>query len=147
MKLSLIGLGEFLDTKWMKKEKKLIAPNIIKFTEHFNKISNFAKTLIICSKNEDRPKRISFLVQVVKELLKLLNFSSSVAIYASFKTAAFNKLKEASYFKLTEEEKKVLRYHLFFLFLFLFLFFIFIFILNFYYFFFILFLFYFYFYF
>ena len=81
--ISFVDIEFFSNVKLRKyfiEKDKMLA--VRAWVEQFNKINAFCRTSLVVSRNtKERQERISFWVEVLKELLNLNNFLSTNAIY------------------------------------------------------------------
>ncbi|XP_026682486.1 rap guanine nucleotide exchange factor 1-like [Diaphorina citri] len=63
------------------------SPNLTRFTEHFNKVSYWARTRIL-EQNEarDREKYVVKFIKIMKHLRKMNNFNSYLGLLSALKT-------------------------------------------------------------
>ncbi|KNC52801.1 Ras guanine nucleotide exchange factor J [Thecamonas trahens ATCC 50062] len=93
--LQRIDPAEFRDLAWSKKKTMHLAPNILEFIAHFNKISNFCAGMILKEKKaKDRSKRITYFAKTCKELLTLRNYNTLMAFNAAFASTPVSRLKK-----------------------------------------------------
>ncbi|XP_022085082.1 rap guanine nucleotide exchange factor 1-like isoform X2 [Acanthaster planci] len=79
---------------WAKEQSETLSPNLTIFTEHFNKVSYWARSLILQeSKPQDREKLVIKFIKVMKHLRKLNNFNSYLAILSALDSAPIRRLE------------------------------------------------------
>ncbi|KAI1289858.1 Rap guanine nucleotide exchange factor 1 [Halotydeus destructor] len=87
-----IDISEILT--WAKEQKEDLIPNLTKFTEHFNKMSFWARSRILVEEeSRDRERIILKLIKIIKHLRKLKNFNSFLAIVSALDSAPVRRLE------------------------------------------------------
>lgn len=90
-----IPAHEFIGTGWSKPDKWLIAPNIMKMTEHFNTITNFIISSILQKINpEERAQLIERWVEIMFCAKEILDFQSVFQIYGALCNPAIARLSK-----------------------------------------------------
>lgn len=107
---------EFLNKSWMKSDKELKAPNIVKMTHHFNFIASWVATEIIQADSlADRKAVIQKLLDIAFELKNLGNFHGLMEFISGLNNSGIYRLKETwasldpEYVKLFEDLSFVLK--------------------------------------
>jgi hypothetical protein len=82
--LSKIEYKELLNTNWTKKEKHLLAPNIMKIIDRFNKLTLFIMEEVLAyDKKKNRAGVIAKFVEVAQECKTIHNYNDCVTIITS----------------------------------------------------------------
>eukprot|EP01127_Copromyxa_protea_P022996 TRINITY_DN8497_c0_g1_i1.p1 TRINITY_DN8497_c0_g1~~TRINITY_DN8497_c0_g1_i1.p1 ORF type:complete len:1147 (+),score=248.08 TRINITY_DN8497_c0_g1_i1:293-3442(+) len=90
-----VGLSEYLHLNWSKEKAKTTSPNLLAYIDRFNSISYWVVTMILKSSVKEVPITISFWIKVLKHLIELNNFNSSMAVYSALNNINVTKLKRA----------------------------------------------------
>lgn len=69
------------------------SPNLTKFTEHFNKMSYWARTRILSAEAKDREKYFMKFIKIMKHLRKINNFNSYLALLSALDSAPIRRLE------------------------------------------------------
>ncbi|KAM6954401.1 rap guanine nucleotide exchange factor 1 [Aplochiton taeniatus] len=78
---------------WSKEQNEEKSPNLTQFTQHFNSMSYWVRSLIILQeKAQDREKLLLKFLKVMKHLRKLNNFNSYLAILSALDSAPLRRL-------------------------------------------------------
>ncbi|RNA20609.1 rap guanine nucleotide exchange factor 1-like isoform X5 [Brachionus plicatilis] len=86
-----IELSEVL--LWSTKQSEKLSPNLIKFTEHFNNISYWARSRILESENyRDRERYLIKFLKIMKYLRKMNNFNSYLSILSAVDSGPIQRL-------------------------------------------------------
>ncbi|GFT08766.1 guanine nucleotide-releasing factor 2 [Trichonephila clavipes] len=79
---------------WAKEQKEELSPNLTTFTEHFNKMSYWARSRILEQEEaKDRERYVVKFIKVMKYLRKLNNFNSYLAILSALDSAPIRRLE------------------------------------------------------
>ncbi|XP_033642954.1 rap guanine nucleotide exchange factor 1-like [Asterias rubens] len=79
---------------WAKEQSEELSPNLTIFTEHFNKMSFWARSLILQeNRPQDREKLVTKFIKTMKYLRKLNNFNSYLAILSALDSAPIRRLE------------------------------------------------------
>ena len=81
---------------WAQEQNEEKSPNLTTFTEHFNKMSYWARTLILEPPREaakDREKLVLKFIKIMKHLRKMNNFNSYLAILSALDSAPVRRLE------------------------------------------------------
>ncbi|GAA6100918.1 rap guanine nucleotide exchange factor 1 isoform X1 [Tachysurus ichikawai] len=79
---------------WAKEQNEEKSPNLTQFTEHFNNMSYWVRSLIITQeKAQDREKLLLKFIKIMKHLRKLNNFNSYLAILSALDSAPIRRLE------------------------------------------------------
>jgi len=79
---------------WAREQKEEMIPNLNKFTEHFNKVSYWARTRVLeLEEARDREKMLLKCIKVMKQLRKLNNFNSYLAILSALDSSPVRRLE------------------------------------------------------
>ncbi|XP_045549012.1 rap guanine nucleotide exchange factor 1b isoform X4 [Salmo salar] len=79
---------------WAKEQNEEKSPNLTQFTEHFNNMSYWVRSLIIQQeKGQDREKLLLKFIKIMKHLRKLNNFNSYLAILSALDSAPIRRLE------------------------------------------------------
>lgn len=97
--MTLIDLNLFLKIElsevllWSTKQNEEFSPNLIQFTEHFNKISYWARSRILEHENpKEREKYIIKFLKIMKHLRKMNNFNSYLSILSAVDSGPIQRL-------------------------------------------------------
>ncbi|XP_029985671.1 rap guanine nucleotide exchange factor 1-like isoform X2 [Sphaeramia orbicularis] len=78
---------------WSKEQNEEQSPNLTNFTEHFNSVSFWVRSVIILQdKPQDREKLLLKFLKVMKHLRKLNNFNSYLSILSALDSAPLRRL-------------------------------------------------------
>ncbi|XP_018584300.1 rap guanine nucleotide exchange factor 1-like isoform X2 [Scleropages formosus] len=79
---------------WAKEQNEEKSPNLTEFTEHFNNMSYWVRSLIILQeKAQDRERLVLKFIKIMKHLRKLNNFNSYLAILSALDSAPIRRLE------------------------------------------------------
>ncbi|XP_042898882.1 guanine nucleotide-releasing factor 2 isoform X2 [Parasteatoda tepidariorum] len=79
---------------WAREQKEDLSPNLTTFTEHFNKMSYWARSRILEQEDaKDRERYVVKFIKVMKCLRKLNNFNSYLAILSALDSAPIRRLE------------------------------------------------------
>lgn len=79
---------------WAKEQKEELSPNLTTFTEHFNKMSYWARSRILEQEDaKDRERYVVKFIKIMKHLRKLNNFNSYLAILSALDSAPIRRLE------------------------------------------------------
>ncbi|XP_046904723.1 rap guanine nucleotide exchange factor 1 [Hypomesus transpacificus] len=79
---------------WAKEQNEERSPNLTLFTEHFNNMSYWVRSLIMLQeKAQEREKLLLKFIKVMKHLRKLNNFNSYLAILSALDSAPLRRLE------------------------------------------------------
>lgn len=86
----LIGLG------WTKKNKTVVAPNVVNMTKRFNEVSDWVASVIITEENPKRRiKTIVKFIEVAECLKRLGNYNGVMEIFSAFQRGPVARLKKS----------------------------------------------------
>lgn len=78
---------------WAREQSETLSPNLTIFTEHFNKMSFWVRSLILQeTKATDREKLLIKFIKIMKNLKKLNNFNSYLAVLSALDSAPVRRL-------------------------------------------------------
>ncbi|KAG7490856.1 rap guanine nucleotide exchange factor 1-like [Solea senegalensis] len=78
---------------WSKEQNEEKSPNLTEFTQHFNNVSFWVRSVIILQdKPQDREKLLLKFLKIMKHLRKLNNFNSYLAILSGLDSAPLRRL-------------------------------------------------------
>ncbi|XP_077298400.1 guanine nucleotide-releasing factor 2-like isoform X2 [Arctopsyche grandis] len=78
---------------WARDQCEETSPNLTRFTEHFNKMSYWARSRILEQEEaRDREKYVSKFIKVMKHLRKMNNFNSYLALLSALDSAPIRRL-------------------------------------------------------
>lgn len=87
--------GEFLQLAWNVPKLKHRAPNVLKISNQFNKLSNWsAVQLVTCANLPQRKNLYKRLVKLAKCLFQLNNFNSCNAIFSGLQNSSIIRLSQ-----------------------------------------------------
>ncbi|XP_041428372.1 rap guanine nucleotide exchange factor 1 isoform X6 [Xenopus laevis] len=79
---------------WAKEQNEEKSPNLTQFTEHFNNMSYWVRSIImIQEKAQDRERLLLKFIKIMKHLRKLNNFNSYLAILSALDSAPIRRLE------------------------------------------------------
>ncbi|XP_063066927.1 rap guanine nucleotide exchange factor 1b isoform X2 [Engraulis encrasicolus] len=79
---------------WAKEQNEEKSPNLTQFTEHFNNMSYWVRSIIIQQERaQDREKLLLKFIKIMKHLRKLNNFNSYLAILSALDSAPIRRLE------------------------------------------------------
>lgn len=79
---------------WAQEQCEERSPNLTIFTEHFNKLSYWARTQILKQQDSrDREKHIMKFIKIMKHLRKINNFNSYLALLSALDSAPIRRLE------------------------------------------------------
>ncbi|KAJ8965473.1 hypothetical protein NQ314_004118 [Rhamnusium bicolor] len=79
---------------WAQEQNEERSPNLTRFTEHFNKMSYWARTKILTSEVKDiREKYFMKFIKIMKHLRKINNFNSYLALLSALDSAPVRRLE------------------------------------------------------
>ncbi|CAN7993896.1 unnamed protein product, partial [Ixodes hexagonus] len=79
---------------WAKEQNEESSPNLTKFTEHFNKMSYWARSCILKQNDaKDRERVVVKFIKIMKHLRKINNFNSYLAILSALDSAPIRRLE------------------------------------------------------
>lgn len=79
---------------WSRLQKEEFSPNLTTFTEHFNKMSYWARSIILQQNDaKDREKFVTKFIKIMKYLRKMNNFNSYLAILSALDSAPIRRLE------------------------------------------------------
>ncbi|XP_072243223.1 rap guanine nucleotide exchange factor 1-like [Leuresthes tenuis] len=78
---------------WSKEQNEERSPNLTEFTQHFNNVSFWVRSVIILQdKPQDREKLLQKFLKIMKHLRKLNNFNSYLSILSALDSAPLRRL-------------------------------------------------------
>ncbi|XP_025833248.1 guanine nucleotide-releasing factor 2-like, partial [Agrilus planipennis] len=78
---------------WAQEQNEERSPNLTRFTEHFNKMSYWARTKILSADSKDREKYFTKFIKIMKHLRKINNYNSYLAILSALDSAPVRRLE------------------------------------------------------
>ncbi|XP_021047710.1 rap guanine nucleotide exchange factor 1 isoform X5 [Mus pahari] len=79
---------------WAKEQNEEKSPNLTQFTEHFNNMSYWVRSIIMLQeKAQDRERLLLKFIKIMKHLRKLNNFNSYLAILSAVDSAPIRRLE------------------------------------------------------
>ncbi|XP_026568164.1 rap guanine nucleotide exchange factor 1 [Pseudonaja textilis] len=79
---------------WAKEQNEEKSPNLTQFTEHFNNMSYWVRSIIMQQeKSQDRERLLQKFIKIMKHLRKLNNFNSYLAILSALDSAPIRRLE------------------------------------------------------
>ncbi|XP_049804676.1 guanine nucleotide-releasing factor 2 isoform X4 [Schistocerca nitens] len=79
---------------WAQEQNEERSPNLTKFTEHFNKMSYWARSRILeQSEAKDRERYVVKFIKIMKHLRKINNFNSYLALLSALDSAPIRRLE------------------------------------------------------
>ncbi|KAL9658691.1 hypothetical protein ABK040_005847 [Willaertia magna] len=90
-----IHVTELLGFAWNKEKKRHMAPNLVKATSFFNRISNWIIFQLLNEYNNNvRKKMIEMLIKVVEYLKELNSFNMIMAVYSALENSNIDRLQD-----------------------------------------------------
>jgi Rap guanine nucleotide exchange factor 1 len=78
---------------WAQEQNEERSPNLTRFTEHFNKMSYWARTRILTAEKDIREKYFLKFIKIMKHLRKINNFNSYLALLSALDSAPIRRLE------------------------------------------------------
>ncbi|XP_071051039.1 guanine nucleotide-releasing factor 2 isoform X3 [Onthophagus taurus] len=78
---------------WAEEQNEERSPNLTRFTEHFNKVSYWARTKVLLAEAKDREKYCIKFIKIMKHLRKINNFNSYLALLSALDSAPIRRLE------------------------------------------------------
>ena len=78
---------------WAQEQNEEKSPNLTLFTEHFNKMSYWARSKILQSEAKDRERYVVKFIKIMKHLRRLNNFNSYLALLSALDSAPVRRLE------------------------------------------------------
>ncbi|XP_077161464.1 rap guanine nucleotide exchange factor 1 isoform X5 [Paroedura picta] len=79
---------------WAKEQNEEKSPNLTQFTEHFNNMSYWVRSIVMLQeKAQDRERLLLKFIKIMKHLRKLNNFNSYLAILSALDSAPIRRLE------------------------------------------------------
>lgn len=79
---------------WAQEQKEDLSPNLTRFTEHFNKMSYWARSRILEQNDaKDRERYVVKFIKIMKHLRKMNNFNSYLALLSALDSAPIRRLE------------------------------------------------------
>lgn len=79
---------------WAQEQCEERSPNLTQFTEHFNKMSYWARSQILRQEDaKDREKYVSKFIKIMKHLRKINNYNSYLALLSALDSAPIRRLE------------------------------------------------------
>nr|CAB3265437.1 rap guanine nucleotide exchange factor 1-like [Phallusia mammillata] len=80
--------------QWAKEQSEELCPHLTRFTEHFNKMSYWTRTVILTQqKPQDRERLLNKFIRIMRHLRKLNNFNSYLAVLSALDSAPVRRLE------------------------------------------------------
>nr|XP_002126176.3 rap guanine nucleotide exchange factor 1 [Ciona intestinalis] len=80
--------------QWAQEQSEELSPHLTRFTEHFNKMSFWARTIILNqTKPQEREKLLNKFIRIMRHLRKLNNFNSYLAVLSALDSAPVRRLE------------------------------------------------------
>ncbi|KAK2949494.1 putative RasGEF domain containing protein [Blattamonas nauphoetae] len=93
--VKLIQINEFLDANWLSDDKAVLSPNIVKMTQHFNRVTSWVPAVVLSYDTpKKRAKMWDLFISVAEELRKLKNYNGLMEIIFGMEHRALKRLKE-----------------------------------------------------
>uniref|UniRef100_A0A0K0D2I4 Ras-GEF domain-containing protein n=1 Tax=Angiostrongylus cantonensis TaxID=6313 RepID=A0A0K0D2I4_ANGCA len=78
---------------WAQEQDEMKSPNLVAFTEHFNNVSFWVRTLVITPSNsKEREKYMLKFIKIMKQLRQLGNFNSYLALLSALVSSPLARL-------------------------------------------------------
>ena len=78
---------------WAQEQREDLSPNLTLFTEHFNKMSYWARSQILLADAKDREKHVIKFIKIMKHLRKINNYNSYLALLSALDSAPIRRLE------------------------------------------------------
>lgn len=79
---------------WAQEQNEERSPNLTRFTEHFNKMSYWARSQILKQEDaKDREKHVIKFIKIMKHLRKINNYNSYLALLSALDSAPIRRLE------------------------------------------------------
>ncbi|EYB87464.1 hypothetical protein Y032_0262g572 [Ancylostoma ceylanicum] len=79
---------------WAQEQDEMKSPNLVAFTEHFNNVSFWVRTLVITPSNaKEREKYMLKFIKIMKQLRRLGNFNSYLALLSALVSSPLARLE------------------------------------------------------
>jgi Rap guanine nucleotide exchange factor 1 len=78
---------------WAQEQREDLSPNLTLFTEHFNKMSYWARSQILLAEAKDREKHVIKFIKIMKHLRKINNYNSYLALLSALDSAPIRRLE------------------------------------------------------
>ncbi|XP_077986646.1 rap guanine nucleotide exchange factor 1-like [Glandiceps talaboti] len=79
---------------WAKEQSDELSPNLTIFTDHFNKMSYWCRSLILLQdKAQEREKLLAKFIKIMKHLRRMNNFNSYLALLSALDSAPIRRLE------------------------------------------------------
>ncbi|XP_076805843.1 rap guanine nucleotide exchange factor 1-like isoform X6 [Clavelina lepadiformis] len=80
--------------QWAQEQSEDLSPHLTRFTEHFNKMSYWTRTIILTQqKPQDRERLLNKFIRIMRHLRKLNNFNSYLAVLSALDSAPVRRLE------------------------------------------------------
>lgn len=78
---------------WAQEQDEVKSPNLVAFTEHFNNVSYWVRSLVISPSNlKEREKLMMKFIKIMKQLRRLGNFNSYLALLSALVSSPLSRL-------------------------------------------------------
>jgi len=105
--LNSIGTHEIILLRWTKKNKKILAPNVLKMIDRFNNVVSWVSTTIVTQPNgKHRVAVFSKFIQIAEDCIQIHNYNTAMAIYYSLLQNQIRRL-EKMWRQLSKKELKI----------------------------------------
>ena len=108
--LNAMPASEFIGTSWTKPDKWVLAPNIMKMTEHFNTITSYIVTCILSKESpQERGELISRWIEIMVAALDISSFQLVFEIFGALCNPAITRLSKSWDFVSQENKDNFLK--------------------------------------
>lgn len=104
-----VDARELLQNAWSKADKETRAPNVLRISANFNRVSYFVTThVVLGTTTEDRSLRHYYWGQVLKHCLSLNNVNSAAAVGSALQSVPVNRLSKRHLLEVKAATQKAL---------------------------------------
>lgn len=91
---SNIQVYECFNQAWIKPNREIDSPNIVKIVKWFNKISLFFSNFILEDSLKDRTERLKFVLKIAEESRKINNYNALFELISALSSTPIHRLKK-----------------------------------------------------
>lgn len=109
--LAQVHSSELIGQGWTKRDKDVLAPNVLAFVGRFNCLSDFVRgDILLCPDMASRNRRLRLWLDVQKQCFNLNNFNCCFSINAAVQSVPLFKLMKHDLLEMTKSHKRWLDY-------------------------------------